>query len=56
MYGIKATIECLWNIANISFSGFGISFTLFDVFCTGLILSVIGSFIGKIIFFLSNRR
>ena len=56
MEGISATINAIWNFVNTTFEHGAIAFSLFDVFCAGLILSLIGYFIGKIVLFINNRR
>ena len=44
-------INTMWTILNIEFNtGIG-TFSLFDVICAGGLLSIIGMFIGNIIFF-----
>lgn len=56
MGNIQALFNTFFNILNIDFTIGNMSFNLFDVFIASLILSVIGLFIGKIIFFLNNER
>lgn len=54
--GLYYMIIYLWGAINIPFTYFGITFTLWDVIKGGMILTLIGLFIGKIIFFFNNRR
>lgn len=56
MEGFYYTILSLWNFINTDFTYGSIAFSLFDVLCAGLILSLCGYFIGKIILFWTNRR
>lgn len=53
---MRNLINAFWTILQIPFTFMGVEFTLYDVFWAGVILSVIGFFIGKIIFFVENRR
>lgn len=53
---MRELINCFWQILHIDFTFMGITFDLYDVFVAGVILSVLGFFIGKIIFFVENRR
>ena len=54
--GLYYMILYLWNAVNIPFTYYGITFTFWDVIKAGIILTLIGLFIGKIIFFFNNRR
>lgn len=53
---ISQVISSLWTIVHLPITVDNLTFTLFDVFVAGLILSLVGLFIGKIIFFILNRR
>lgn len=53
---LKAFVEGFFNALDIEFEVGNYSFSLLDVFIAGVILSVIGYFIGKIVFFFNNRR
>lgn len=56
MEGFYETIFALWNFFQYDMTYGDITFSFFDVFCAGLIFSLIGYFIGKIILFWTNRR
>lgn len=49
-------VSAFFNVLNISYTIGGFTFTLLDVFEAGIILSIFGFFIGKIIFGVFNRR
>lgn len=53
---LKAFVEGFFNALDLEFEVGNYSFSLLDVFIAGVILSVIGYFIGKIVFFFNNRR
>lgn len=53
---MRDLVQAFFNILNIPFTFMGITFNLLDVFVAGLICSLFGLFLGKIIFFAMNRR
>ena len=53
---MRELINAFWGVLHIEFTYLGITFTLYDVFIAGVILSIVGFFIGKIIFFVECRR
>lgn len=56
MDGLRYMIEYYFEVLDIEFTVGTYTFTLFDVFVAGLILSIIGLFIGKVVLFFNNRR
>ena len=56
MEGLRALIESYFEAMELEFTIGEITFTLLDVFWAGVILSIIGLFIGKIVLFFNNRR
>lgn len=49
-------ITTMWNILNIQMSIQGFSFSLWNVVEAGIILSLIGLALSKIIFFINEKR
>lgn len=56
MGGLQSMVTEFFNVLSMPFMIGTYTFTLLDVFYAGLILSLIGLFIGKIILFFNNRR
>lgn len=53
---LKDFVEGFFNALSIDFEVGNFTFSLLDVFFAGVILSVFGYFIGKVVFFFNNRR
>ncbi len=56
MGNMKVFITTFFNILFYKMSFWGYSISFFDIFIAGCILTVIGFFIGKIIFAFTNDR
>ena len=54
--GFGDVVSSFFNVLNIPFHFMGITFTFLDVFWAGIILTLIGLAIGKIFFFVNNKR
>lgn len=53
---MKEVFVTIWNFMNYDFVYGQFTFSLWNVLEAGIVLSIIGLFIGKILFFVNEKR